>query len=56
MASSFNFSIPNYNSDTLFKEEEIFIIIKKKVVFYFLSSEIDKDFVNLTKRGMISRV
>jgi magnesium transporter len=46
---SFNFSIPNYNSDTLFKEEEIFIIIKKEVVFYFLSSEIDKDFVNLTK-------
>jgi magnesium transporter len=31
-----------------FKEEEIFIIIKE-VVFYFLSSEIDKDFVNLTK-------
>ena len=46
---SFNFSIPNYNSDTLFKEEEIFIIIKKEVVFYFLSAEIDKDFVNLTK-------
>jgi magnesium transporter len=46
---SFNFSIPNYNSETLFKEEEIFIIIKKEVVFYFLSSNIDKDFVNLTK-------
>jgi magnesium transporter len=37
---SFNFSIPNYNSYP-FKEEEIFIIIKE-VVFYFLSSEIDK--------------
>ena len=46
---SFNFSIPNYNSDTLFKEEEIFIIIKKEVVFYFLSSNIDENFVNLTK-------
>lgn len=46
---SFNFSIPNYNSKTLFREEEIFIIIKKEVVFYFLSSNIDEDFVNLTK-------
>lgn len=46
---SFNFSIPNYNSDTLFKEEEIFIIIKKQVVLYFLSSGIDEDFVKLTK-------
>ena len=46
---SFNFSIPNYNSKTLFKEEEIFIIIKKEVVFYFLSSNIDDNFVNLTK-------
>ncbi|MFT5834664.1 MAG: magnesium transporter, partial [Cognaticolwellia sp.] len=46
---SFNFSIPNYNSDTLFKEEEIFIIIKKQVVFYFLSSNIDDNFVKLTK-------
>lgn len=46
---SFNFSIPNYNSNTLFKEEEIFIIIKKEVVFYFLSSNIDENFVNLTK-------
>ena len=46
---SFNFSIPNYNSKTLFKEEEIFIIIKKEVVFYFLSSNIDENFVNLTK-------
>ena len=46
---SFNFSIPNYNSDTLFKEEEIFIIIKKQVVFYFLSSSIDANFVGLTK-------
>jgi len=34
---SFNFSIPNFNLKTLFKEEEIFIIIKKGVVFYFLS-------------------
>ena len=31
---SFRFSIPNYNFNTLFKEEEIFIIIKKEVVFY----------------------
>ena len=46
---SFNFSIPSYNSDTLFSEEEIFIIIKKGVVFYFLSSNIDESFVNLTK-------
>jgi magnesium transporter len=46
---SFNFSIPNFNLKTLFKEEEIFIIIKKGVVFYFLSSNIDKNFVNLTK-------
>ena len=46
---SFNFSIPNYYSNTLFKEEEIFIIIKKEVVFYFLSSNIDENFVNLTK-------
>jgi magnesium transporter len=46
---SFTFSIPNYNSDTLFKEEKIFIITKNQVVFYFLSSNIDKDFVNLTK-------
>ncbi|MGK0391460.1 MAG: magnesium transporter [Maribacter sp.] len=46
---SFNFSIPNYNLNTLFKEEEIFIIIKKEVVFYFLSSNIDENFVNLTK-------
>jgi len=46
---SFNFSIPDYNSKTLFKEEEIFIIIKKEVVFYFLSSNIDENFVNLTK-------
>ena len=46
---SFNFSIPNYNSKTLFKEEEVFIIIKKEVVFYFLSSNIDENFVNLTK-------
>ena len=46
---SFNFSIPNYNSNTLFEEEEIFIIIKKEVVFYFLSSNIDENFVNLTK-------
>jgi magnesium transporter len=46
---SFNFSIPNYNSDTLFKEEEIFIVIKKEVVFYFLSSNIDENFVKLTK-------
>jgi magnesium transporter len=46
---SFNFSIPNYNSETLFKEEEIFIILKNEVVFYFLSSNIDNDFVNLTK-------
>ena len=46
---SFNFSIPNYNSNTLFKEEEIFIIIKKQVVFYFLSSNIDENFINLTK-------
>ncbi|WP_372794069.1 CorA family divalent cation transporter [Lutibacter sp.] len=46
---SFNFSIPNYNLNTLFREEEIFIIIKKEVVFYFLSSNIDEDFVNLTK-------
>jgi magnesium transporter len=46
---SFNFSIPNYNSNTLFKEEEVFIIIKKEVVFYFLSSNIAANFVNLTK-------
>jgi magnesium transporter len=46
---SFNFSIPNYNSNTLFKEEEIFIIIKKQVVYYFLTSDIDQNFVNLTK-------
>jgi magnesium transporter len=46
---SFNFSIPNYNSDTLFKEEEVFLIIKNDVVFYFLSSNIDENFVNLTK-------
>jgi len=46
---SFNFSIPNYNSNTLFKEEEIFIIIKKEIVFYFLSSNLDENFVNLTK-------
>jgi magnesium transporter len=46
---SFNFSIPNYNSNTLFREEEIFIIIKKGIVFYFLSSNIDENFVNLTK-------
>jgi len=46
---SFNFSIPNYNSNTLFKEEEIFIIIKQEVVFYFLSSNIDENFINLTK-------
>ena len=46
---SFNFSIPSYNSNKLFKEEEIFIIIKKGVVFYFLSSNIDENFVNLTK-------
>lgn len=46
---SFKFSIPSYNSDTLFKEEEIFIIIKKEVVFYFLSSNIDENFVKLTK-------
>ena len=46
---SFNFSIPDYNSKTLFKEEEVFIIIKKEVVFYFLSSNIDENFVNLTK-------
>ena len=46
---SFKFSIPNYNLNTLFKEEEIFIIIKKQVVFYFLSSNIDENFVNLTK-------
>ncbi len=46
---SFNFSIPNYNSKTLFKEEEIFIIIKKQVVYYFLTSNIDENFVNLTK-------
>ena len=46
---SFTFSIPNYNSNALFKEEKIFIIIKKQVVFYFISSNIDKDFVNLTK-------
>ena len=36
---SFNFSIPNYNSETLFKEEEIFIIIKKEAVFYFFVFE-----------------
>jgi len=46
---SFNFSIPNYNSNTLFKEEEVFIIIKKEIVFYFISSNIDENFVNLTK-------
>lgn len=46
---SFTFSIPNYNSNTLFKEEKIFIIIKKQVVFYFLSSNIDINFLNLTK-------
>jgi len=46
---SFNFSIPDYNSNTLFKEEEIFIIIKKEIVFYFLSSNIDENFINLTK-------
>ncbi len=46
---SFNFSIPNYNSDTLFKEEEIFIIIKNQVVYYFLTSNIDENLVNLTK-------
>ena len=46
---SFHFSIPNYNSNTLFKEEEIFIIIKKGLVFYFLSSNIDENFVSLTK-------
>ncbi len=46
---SFKFSIPSYNSNTLFKEEEIFIIIKKEVVLYFLSSNIDENFVNLTK-------
>ena len=46
---SFNFSIPNYNTDSLFKEEEVFIIIKKEVVYYFLSSDIDENFVNLTK-------
>jgi magnesium transporter len=44
---SFNFQYPIIIGYP-FKEEEIFIIIKK-VVFYFLSSEIDKDFVNLTK-------
>ncbi len=46
---SFNFSIPNYNSETLFKEEEVFIIIKNGVVYYFLSSNLDENFVNLTK-------
>ncbi|WP_111708680.1 CorA family divalent cation transporter [Lutibacter citreus] len=46
---SFNFSIPNYNSNTLFKEEEIFIIIKNQVVYYFLTSYIDKNFINLSK-------
>lgn len=46
---SFNFSIPKYNADTLFKEEEMFIIIKNEIVFYFISSDIDKNFVNLSK-------
>jgi len=46
---SFNFSIPNYNSNTLFKEEEVFIIIKDQVVFYFLTSNIDESFMILTK-------
>jgi magnesium transporter len=46
---SFNFSIPKYNSETLFKEEEIFIVIKNELVFYFLSSNIDNDFLKLTK-------
>lgn len=45
---SFNFGIPNYNSTNLFKEELIVIIIKNKVVFYFLPSSIDNSFQELT--------
>ncbi|MFK7809255.1 MAG: CorA family divalent cation transporter [Saprospiraceae bacterium] len=46
---SFNFSIPAYEVNSLFTEDEIFIIIKNEVVYYFLSKDIDENFINITK-------
>lgn len=45
----FNFSIPSYSSNIFFEEEEVFIIIKNKVVFYFLTTKMDRNLTNLTK-------
>lgn len=45
----FNFSIPSYSSTIFFEEEEVFIIIKDRVVFYFLTTSIDQNLTQLTK-------
>ncbi|WMX16413.1 MULTISPECIES: CorA family divalent cation transporter [unclassified Aureispira] len=45
----FNFSIPSYSSQVFFEEEEVFIIIKSNVVFYFLTTKMDRNLTNLTK-------
>lgn len=44
----FNFSIPSYSSTIFFEEEEVFIIIKDGVVFYFLTTSIDQNLTHLT--------
>jgi len=46
---SLNFLIPAYKSESLYEEVPIVIIIKNEVVFNFLSSNIDHNFLNLTK-------
>jgi magnesium transporter len=45
----FNFTIPSYSSNIFFEEEEVFIIIKSNVVFYFLTTKMDQNLGNLTK-------
>lgn len=46
---SLNFTIPNYSSENLFEEKDIYILIKNEVVFTFLSSEIDESLRQLTQ-------
>lgn len=46
---SLNFTIPSYSSNNFFEEKDIYILIKKEIVFTFLSPEIEESLNKLTQ-------
>ncbi len=46
---SLNFTIPSYSLNNFFEEKDIYILIKNKIVFTFLSSEIEESLKYFTQ-------